>query len=56
MIKSIRDQYNMAFTEADYQKFVHACQDKYHKTIEFKVCETSIFIPAFFISKVLAAG
>lgn len=56
MIKSIRDQYNKAFTEADYQKFVHACQDKYDKTIEFKVCETPIFIPSDFKTKVLAAG
>ncbi len=56
MIPSIRDQYNTSFTEDAYQNFVHACQDRFNKTIEFKICETPIFIPADFSAKVLAAG
>lgn len=56
MIPSIRDHFNATFTEAAHQDFVHACQDRFNKIIEFKICETPIFIPADFSAKVLAAG
>jgi len=56
MIPQIRHEYNQAFTEKKYQDFFQACQQRFNKQIEFKVCETPIFIPADFTAKVIAAG
>lgn len=56
MIPEIRKQYNATFSAEKYQSFLSACQDRFNKQIEFKVCETPLFIPADFAAKVIAAG
>ena len=56
MIPELRKIYNEAFTQAAYENFVNDCQQRFNKQIEFKVCETPIFIPADFRDKVFAAG
>jgi len=56
MIKEIRQQYNAAFDEDTYQRFFKTCYERFDKKIEFKVCETPVFIPAGFRDELIQAG
>lgn len=56
MIKEIRERYNAEFTETAYNRFFESCQNRFDKRIEFKVCETPVFIPADFKSLLMQAG
>lgn len=56
MIKSIRERYNAQFNEETYLRFFESCQARFHKKIEFKVCETPVFIPSDFKALLMQAG
>lgn len=56
MIPEIRSAFNAAFTEEKYAAFTLACQERFNKKIEFKICETPVFVSAEFSRSVKAAG
>ncbi|MFI5171796.1 MAG: hypothetical protein ACHQFW_05365 [Chitinophagales bacterium] len=56
MIAEPRKIYNSNFTEEKYNNFFEACQERFDQRIEFKVCETPVFIPAEFRNKLMQAG
>lgn len=56
MIPSIRTAFNTAFTEAQYEAFRISCQERFNKQIEFKICETPVFISKEFGDKLKQAG
>jgi uncharacterized protein (UPF0248 family) len=45
MIPSFRAQFNAQFTEAKYQEFLRALDDAAGTKIDFRVCETPVFLP-----------
>lgn len=45
MISTFREQYNAQFTEEKYQRFLQALDDAVGAKIEFRVCETPVFLP-----------
>src|SRR5574341_1401422 len=45
MIPALREQYNAQFTEAKYQAFLRALDDAAGTKIDFRVCETPVFLP-----------
>lgn len=55
MIKSYREQFNQAFTEERYQKFLKKLEEGYPE-IPFRVAETPIFIPNDLKEKLIRAG
>ncbi len=56
MIKSARLKYNSGFSDEKYANFIaESNSDPQHK-IEFKICETPVFIPADFRDKLITAG
>lgn len=56
MISEARKAFNASFTEEKYLQFTQACQERFNKRIEFKICETPVFVDADFSEKVIAAG
>jgi uncharacterized protein (UPF0248 family) len=46
MIPALREQYNAQFTEAKYQTFLRALDDAAGTKIDFRVCETPVFLPS----------
>lgn len=45
MIPSLREQFNTQFTEAKYQEFLRALAAAAGTKIDFRVCETPVFLP-----------
>lgn len=45
MISSLREQYNVQFTEEKYQKFLQALDTAVGAKIDFRVAETPVFLP-----------
>jgi uncharacterized protein (UPF0248 family) len=45
MIPSLREQYNARFTEEKYQQFLKTLDDAVGAKIDFRVCETPVFLP-----------
>ena len=56
MIKSARIKYNNTFSEEKYANFIAESNSDVHHKIEFKICETPVFIPADFRDKLITAG
>ena len=56
MIKEIRDRYNAQFRQETYEAFFESFHARFHKNIDFKVCETPVFIPADFKTLLMKAG
>lgn len=56
MISSIRSDYNKAFTDEKYQRFLKDLNDSYNYEIEFRVSETPIFIDKEFRKIIEKAG
>ncbi len=55
MIKNLRSTFNQQFTEEKYQAFLKDLQKEHPGTLDFRVAETPIFIPADFTQKMLNA-
>lgn len=56
MIRSARVKYNATFTEEKYADFIAESNSDVRHKIEFKICETPVFIPADFRDKLITAG
>ncbi|MEZ5014496.1 MAG: hypothetical protein R2794_09410 [Chitinophagales bacterium] len=56
MIPDLRTFYNDHFTEEKYQIFCAERSARFQKKIEFKICETPVFIPESFRDKLFLAG
>ncbi|MBC8173206.1 MAG: hypothetical protein H7X71_04795 [Chitinophagales bacterium] len=56
MLPSARKKFNASFTEEKYLQFFHNLYDRFPYKIDFKVCETPVFIPAWLKEKLLQAG
>lgn len=56
MLQQYRKKYNAGFTEEKYVSFFHSLYERFPHKIEFKVCETPVFVPADLKNKLLMAG
>ncbi len=56
MISSQREQFNANFSQATYQQLVSSLQQTTGLTIEFRVSETPVFIPADLLAEILQAA
>lgn len=56
MIPEIRKAYNQNFTQENYIAMFESLWKKFDKRIEFKVCETPVFIPDSLKKALIAAG
>lgn len=56
MIPDIRAGYNDAFREETYNAFCRSFDDLFQKHIDFKICETPVFIPQYLTDMLLRAG
>lgn len=56
MISSQRDQFNTNFSQVTYQQLVSSLQQATGLTIEFRVSETPVFIPAELLSEIQQAA
>jgi hypothetical protein len=56
MLPHYREKYNTGFTDQAYESFFHSLYDRFPYKIEFKVCETPVFIPTGLKEKLLTAG
>jgi hypothetical protein len=51
MIPDLREQFNRRFTAGKYKKFLHALDAAAGAPIEFRVCETPVFVPASLMAR-----
>lgn len=56
MIPSLREQYNAQFTEAKYQAFLRALDEAAGTKIDFRVCETPVFLPKVLLQEMQQAA
>ncbi len=56
MIHDIRAHYNREFTQEKYDAFFRSLWEQFPYKIEFKVCETPVFIPAWLRDALIQAG
>ncbi len=56
MIPKFREQYNGQFSLERYQKFLIALEDAAGAKVEFRVCETPIFLPRDLLAELQAAS
>ncbi|HQU38649.1 MAG: hypothetical protein H6548_11130 [Chitinophagales bacterium] len=56
MIQDIRRQYNGKFTQEAYDQFFRSLWEHFHQPIEFKVCETPVFVPEWLRNLLIQAG
>lgn len=56
MLQEYRKQYNANFTGETYDAFFRSLYERFPYKIDFKVCETPVFIPSQLKEKLLAAG
>ena len=56
MIASFRENYNIAFTEEKYQKYLSYIANSYPNALDFRIAETPIFINAAFTAAMLELG
>lgn len=56
MIPAFREQYNAQFTEAKYQKFLRALDEAAGTKIDFRVCETPVFLPKALLQEMQRAA
>jgi hypothetical protein len=55
MIKSLRQAYNEAFSQEQYQAFLNKINQDYPGQLDFRVAETPVFVPKVLTDKLLAA-
>ncbi|MFZ9718507.1 MAG: hypothetical protein ACO3BD_04050 [Chitinophagaceae bacterium] len=55
MISSLRNAYNQSFSEEKYQAFLQALEAMQPGQLDFKVCETPVFVDRAFKEKMLEA-
>ena len=53
MVPSARQAYNKSFTEEKYNAFLQDIDRAYPGTVEFRIAETPVFVPATFTEKML---
>ena len=56
MIEKARSNYNTNFSDEKYNRFIEDSNSDTNHKIEFKICETPVFIPADFRDKLITAG
>ncbi len=56
MIASFRENFNAAFTEENYQKYLSYIANSYPNALDFRIAETPIFIDAAFTAAMLELG
>lgn len=56
MIPELRQKFNREFTEEKYQQFLSALDRAVGAKIEFRPCETPVFLPAEFLTEMERAG
>ncbi len=56
MIPALREQYNRQFSREKYQKFLHALEAAVGAKVEFRVCETPVFLPRALLAEMQGAA
>ena len=56
MVKELRDKYNSEFSEENYRKFISDIRESTNNALDFKVCETPLFIDSEFSEKLQRAA
>lgn len=56
MISELRQKFNREFTEEKYQRFLLALDRAVGSKIEFRPCETPVFLPKVFLAEMEQAG
>ena len=56
MILHLRERFNARFTEAKHQRFLLALNQATGATVEFRPCETPVFLPAELLAEMLQAA
>ena len=56
MIQSFRKQFNEAFSETKYQEYLSYINELYPNSLDFRIAETPLFLPAAFKNQLLEVG
>ena len=56
MIQSFRKQFNEAFSETKYQEYLSYINELYPNSLDFRIAETPVFLPAAFKNQLLEVG
>jgi hypothetical protein len=56
MIQSYRKQFNEAFSESKYQKYLSYINELYPNSLDFRIAETPVFLPSVFKKQLLEVG
>jgi hypothetical protein len=56
MIQSYRKQFNEAFSESKYQEYLSYINELYPNSLDFRIAETPVFLPAAFKNQLLEVG
>ena len=56
MIQSYRKQFNEAFSETKYQEYLSYINELYPNSLDFRIAETPLFLPAAFKNQLLEVG
>lgn len=56
MVPDLRRKFNASFTEEKYQRFLLALDQAVGEKIEFRTCETPVFLPKDFLGEMVQAG
>ncbi len=56
MIQSYRKQFNKAFNETKYQGYLKYFNELYPNSVDFRIAETPVFLPAAFKNQLLEVG
>lgn len=56
MISQYRNIINEQFSEVKYAEMIQLMDKKYPSALEFRICETPIFIPQYFTKRIVNAG
>jgi hypothetical protein len=56
VIPELRDRFNANFTDDTYRRFVRAMEAEVGTPIEFRPCETPVFLPKSLVDELLAAS
>jgi hypothetical protein len=56
VIPELRDRFNANFTDDTYRRFVRAMEEEVGTPIEFRPCETPVFLPKSLVDELLAAS
>jgi hypothetical protein len=56
VIPQLRERFNAQFTEAKYQSFLHSLEATVGAPVEFRPCETPVFLPAGLLAEMQQAA